>query len=130
MKIKIGSKLHSIRENRKLSQAEMADLLNIPASSYARYERGDSSVELDKLVSFAEALGVQVTELLPETLQMNNNNSGQGGFIIFGSHSTTNYYYYDKDSTIQQKDEQIKLLEERLKRLEELLSKSEGNKDK
>lgn len=120
MKVKIGSKLHSIRENRKLSQAEMAELLSIPASSYARYERGDSSIELDKLVGFAEALGVQVTELLPETLQMNNN-TGNGGLIILGTQIVN--HYHDSSMLIGQKDEFIKSLEERINQLEELVSK-------
>jgi transcriptional regulator with XRE-family HTH domain len=125
MKLKVGHKLLAIREQRKLTQAEIADVLDVPTSTYARIERNETSVSLDKLTSFAEALQVPMHELLPETVSITNNstNSGQGG-VIFG-----NLYFYQGDTvatshiaaenkvlkeTLKQFEEKIKELEEKL----------------
>jgi transcriptional regulator with XRE-family HTH domain len=91
MKSRIGLNLLKIREQKKLTQTAMAEILQIPPSTYAHYERNETSVDLENIVSFAEKLAVPVQELMPETLAItnNNHNSGNGGGIIFG-----NQYYY------------------------------------
>ena len=112
MKLKIGSKLFIIREERRLTQAEMADLLCMPISSYSRIERNENSVEIDKVLLFASALQVPVNELLPETLAINNNHHslGNGGGIVFG-----NQYFYNSES------EALKALQEENWNLQRLI---------
>lgn len=109
MKLRLGSRLLAIREERKLSQAEMADILGLPSSTYSRIERNETSVELEKLAGFAEALQVPIQELLPETLAIttNNNNSSQGGGVNFG---TINYHFYGTDelSRLKAENEELK----------------------
>ncbi len=39
MKMKVGQRLFTAREERKLTQAEMAEMLNVSPSTYARIER-------------------------------------------------------------------------------------------
>jgi transcriptional regulator with XRE-family HTH domain len=123
MKLKIGNKLLAIREERAMTQVDMAELLSIPESTYAGYERNETQVDYNKIVSFAEKLGVPVQELLPETVSITNNNAGQGGSVVFG-----NQYVYLGDSVLnrtlsqenQELKERIALLEAKL---EELLKK-------
>ncbi len=123
MKLRIGNKLSTIREDRKMTQIEMAELLQIPESTYARYERNESQVAYNKLVNFAELLNVPVQELLPETFAITNNSQGQGGSVVFG-----NQYVYVGDSVAnktlanenQELREKLALLE---KKIDELLGK-------
>lgn len=127
MKLAIGQKLLTIREDRNMTQAEMADLLQIPDATYSRYERNETQTPYNKIVKFAELLHVPVQELLPETMSINtnNNNSGQGtGNFIFGSQ-----YFYVGDSIANQAlAQENQVLKEKLetleKKLEELLGKS------
>ena len=93
MKLKLGTRLLSFREERRLTQAEMAELLQLPVSSYSRIERNENSVEIEKILEFANALNIPVQELLPETISIHNNSHGYGGGVIFG-----NQYYYGVDS--------------------------------
>lgn len=124
MKLRIGNKLLAIREERAMTQIDMADLLGIPESTYARYERNETQVNYNKIVTFAEKLNLPVQELLPETVAITNNNSGQGGSVVFG-----NQYVYLGDSVVNKNlsqenhelKERIALLEAKL---EELLNKS------
>jgi transcriptional regulator with XRE-family HTH domain len=98
MKLRVGSRLLSIREDRRLSQAEMADLLGLTSSTYARIERNETSLELEKLPIFADKLGVPIQELLPETIAITSHidNGGFGGGVNFG---TQNFYYAESDQT-------------------------------
>ena len=76
MKIKVGNKLMSIREERKLNQNEMAELLGISPSSYGRIERNESTTDLEQIVSFSKTLNVPIQDFLPETTSINNNQNG------------------------------------------------------
>ena len=115
MKLNVGNKLHYIREDRKLTQSEMADLLGLPTSTYQRVERGMTSVELDQLVQFARQLNIPIMELLPDILSLHNNynGSGQGGQLIFGNQYIYNYGS-DVDDKLKQENEELRI------RLEEL----------
>lgn len=122
MKTRIGTRLLAIREERGMRQIDMAEMLDIPESTYARYERNESQVDYNKLVSFAKKLEIPVQELLPETVSItnNNHNSGQGGGVIFG-----NQYFYlgdelAKNGLVQENQElksKVALLEEKIEKL-------------
>jgi len=47
MKLKLGQKLLQERENRKMTQAEFAELLGMSQSTYARLERNESKADLE-----------------------------------------------------------------------------------
>lgn len=123
MKLRIGNKLSTIREDRKMTQIEMAELLQIPESTYARYERNENQVGYDKIAKFAEMLNVPIQELLPDTFSVTNNSQGQGGSVVFG-----NQYVYVGDSVAnktlvkenQELKEKLALLEQKI---DELLNK-------
>ena len=55
-KIQIGQKISSAREKKRLSQAEVADLVKIHTNYYARIERGDANPTLDVLLAIADVL--------------------------------------------------------------------------
>jgi transcriptional regulator with XRE-family HTH domain len=109
MKDKVGSKLLEIRLERGLIQAEMADLLGIPESTYQNYELNKSKVDYQKLTEFAKKLKVGVHEFFPESSSTtnNNSNSGQGGGVNFG---TQNFYLGNEvvNSALTKENEELR----------------------
>lgn len=113
MKLKLGSRLHQIREDRKLSQEAMSELLSMSASAYSRLERGETSLPFEDLPNVAKALGIGVQDLLPDTLTIHNaNNSNQSG-LIFGNI----YNYHQSSDAIKELQQKIEALEEIIRKL-------------
>lgn len=125
MKLTIGNRLLAIRQDRKMTQGEMADLLSVPESTYSRYERNESQLAYNKIVQFSELLNVPIQELLPETFSItnNNHNAGQGGGVIFGNQ----YFYLGDNVSNQALAKENQNLKEKLavleQKIEELLNK-------
>jgi transcriptional regulator with XRE-family HTH domain len=123
MKLRIGTKLLAIREDRNMTQLDMADLLGIPDSTYARYERNETQIDYNKLVTFAEKLKVPVQELLPDTVSITNNSTGNGGSVVFGNQ----YFYFgdnDENQTLLKENKELKdKIADLESKLEEILTK-------
>ncbi|TAD96851.1 MAG: XRE family transcriptional regulator [Bacteroidetes bacterium] len=125
MKMRVGTRLFNEREDRKLTQAEMADLLNVSASTYARIERNETSVDIEQIAHFAKKLDVPIQDFLPDTISVNNsshqNNQNAQGLVLGNIY---NYNYSDKDEShkdLAHEIEKLKIqLEERDKRIEVL----------
>lgn len=58
--------LKTIREERGLTQQELADGIQISQSAIARYETGDQTPRLETLIKMANFLNVRVDELLDQ----------------------------------------------------------------
>ena len=54
----IGERLKIIRQKLKLSQKEMASLLNVSLNAYQRYEMGSRGLNLDKMKILAQRLNI------------------------------------------------------------------------
>lgn len=68
----IAHNIKSIRESKKVSQAEMARKLDLDPAAYFRIEKRGDKLSIEQLKNIAEALGVSVIELLtgePQTTQ-------------------------------------------------------------
>ena len=61
----IGKKLKEIREQRKLSQEEVAKTTGISITYYAGIERGEENPTIAVIESICKALRVQSSEILP-----------------------------------------------------------------
>jgi transcriptional regulator with XRE-family HTH domain len=118
MKIKVGNKLMSIREERKLNQNEMAELLGISPSSYGRIERNESSPDLDQLVQFSKTLNVPIQDFLPNTFSIHNNHNGGQAGIIFGTFN----YFTDKNAEVVKMESENRLLQLEITHLKEKIS--------
>lgn len=59
-KRRTGQRIATIREEKKLSQQELADLSGITQTNISRIEQGKYSVGFDILVKIAEALGKRI----------------------------------------------------------------------
>lgn len=123
MKIKIGTRLHSIRNEKKLTQDEMADILGIPSTTYGRIERGETSVQFDDLSKYSEALGLPIQDLLPEIFAIHNNHNQNQSGLIFGNI----YNYYDRTEYTKELEIKIKLLENENLKLKQLFGSEPQN---
>lgn len=123
MKMKVGNKLFSTREERKLTQNEMADLLGLSSSAYSRLERNQVSVEVEQIVNFAKVLDVPIQDFLPEIFSITNrdNDNGHVGVLI------GNFYNYGSEANeklakeVEVLTEKNEMLEGKIKDLEQII---------
>lgn len=67
VKQKYGNIIRIIRQNKSLSQQNMADEMGITVSSYSKMERGEIDIKLSRLLQIAEALDVPLSEIIGDT---------------------------------------------------------------
>lgn len=60
----IGEKIISLRAKQKMSQADLAEKLNVSRQSVSKWETGASVPELDKLILMSELFHVSLDELV------------------------------------------------------------------
>ena len=64
--INIISVLRATRINKNITQAEMAKLLNTTKSFVSKVENRERRLDVIELLSWIDALGVSVSDVLPE----------------------------------------------------------------
>lgn len=84
MKLQIGTKLHAIRDERRLTQEKMGKLLHMSTSAYACLERNETRVDVEELHKFSKTLNIPLHEFLPDTFSIHNTNHGQAS-VVFGN---------------------------------------------
>lgn len=62
--VDFANKIREKRLEKKLTQEEVAKRAGITFITYGRIERGDTSAKIDQLESIADALAIDVKELL------------------------------------------------------------------
>ena len=62
--MKLSEKIYYYRKKAKLSQEELAARVGVSRQAVSKWELGDATPELDKLVALARAFGVTTDELL------------------------------------------------------------------
>ncbi len=62
----IGNKIRLLREERGLSQENMAAALEMTQSNYARLEKDDNRISVSRLIIIAKTLDITITELVGE----------------------------------------------------------------
>lgn len=62
--INLGMHIRRLRENKSISQQNLADICNMPKTSIGRVERGEVSVTIKTLIKIANALEIEPKELL------------------------------------------------------------------
>ncbi|MFD2743152.1 MULTISPECIES: helix-turn-helix domain-containing protein [Sphingobacterium] len=59
----LGKHLSKLRADRKLSQEELANLIDIPISQVGRIERGEGNPTVTTLHLFAQAFNISIKDL-------------------------------------------------------------------
>ena len=60
----VNEKIRKIREAKDWSQEQMAENLNMSLNGYAKIERGESKIYLDKLEQIAQVFDIDIVELM------------------------------------------------------------------
>ena len=60
----VNEKIRKIREAKDWSQEQMAEKMNMSLNGYAKIERGESKIYLDKLEQIAQVFDIDVVELM------------------------------------------------------------------
>jgi len=63
----IGSRIQTIRKKKRITQATLAEALEVSVSTISRIERGDLKISLPRLNQISERLGVKEGEILNGT---------------------------------------------------------------
>lgn len=63
----IGKAVRSFREERQLTQSQLAESSDLTRTSIVHIEKGDQRIPIDRLYKIAEALQVQIMDILPIT---------------------------------------------------------------
>lgn len=120
----IGYKLKKIRENKRFSQQEIANVLDISQKTYFNIESNKSKPTIPQLSKLSEFLDFDLLELLQEqgiTFNQKNKKGGNNG-IIHNNYSFEKEQYEarlkDKEIIIKQKEEINNLLKDKINSLE------------
>lgn len=62
--MEFNNKLYNLRKQRGLSQEEMANRLNVSRQTVSKWEIGDSTPDMEKLVAISELFDVSLDELV------------------------------------------------------------------
>ena len=97
----VGNKIRLLREERGLSQENMAVSLDMTQSNYARLEKDDNRISVPRLLVIAKTLDITVTELVGEKANtVVNQNTQRDAFAYFQSN-----FQSDKEHIQTLKDE-------------------------
>jgi transcriptional regulator with XRE-family HTH domain len=127
----LGTKLLNLRRQHKLSQTEIADILDVSQNAYNKWEADKCKPSADNLLKLSQYYNVDIIELLNENEKINlSNNEIKGGNNFFANNiPTINTVNIQPPSEIMERvlqtQEQIsKLLESQFRLIEELLKKN------
>lgn len=70
-----GAMIRTIREQRKMTQLELAQKLNVSGKAVSKWENGRGYPDISMLEPLSEALGISVIELLSGSCVSNSNRS-------------------------------------------------------
>ncbi|MEU1410100.1 helix-turn-helix transcriptional regulator [Streptomyces sp. NPDC093228] len=60
----VGERIRYVREHHNLTQLEVCSRSGVDVASYSRIEQGHASPKLDTLIRIADAIGVDLAELV------------------------------------------------------------------
>ncbi|TAN51983.1 MAG: XRE family transcriptional regulator [Methylococcaceae bacterium] len=125
--MQVHEKLKVIRQCKGWSQEEMAENLGYSANGYAKIERGETDIKVDKLEKIAEAIGVDLQQLLGLNEKNifnvieNFTQSSQSGNIYL----TETQCAHELEKALlllQERDKEIENLKQQLMQLQEINS--------
>lgn len=62
---KLTQNIRRIREEKKLTQAELAEKLSMSETGYAKIERGENNLAFYRIEQIADVLGVNLADIIP-----------------------------------------------------------------
>ena len=126
--MKVHEKIRTLREAKNWSQEDMAEKLNMSVSGYSKIERGETKTYIPKLEQIAEALNVDLVELIPQNGNHIYMSSGDGNYCnIIGSPAGLSFEIQKQQLQLEMKDKElfmqqreIEILREQVLQLKEI----------
>lgn len=144
--MKTTEKIREQRENLNWSQEQMAEKLNLTANGYAKIERGETKLYLDRLEQIAQIFNVDITKLLPDkelVIVCDNDttigdNSNSNNIHLYSSNNSTlakeveklQSIIEQKDILLAEKDQRIAEKEQHIQRLDKMIQFLENQNNK
>lgn len=111
--MKTNEKLRQLREMQNWTQEEMAEKMQMSASGYAKLERGDNNLNIERLEQIAHIFNIDIADLTSQEKGMI--------FVVGGDYGNNNSIsHYGSTDTIIQELEKLKLI---VTHKEEIISK-------
>lgn len=82
----IHEKIRLLRHMNKLNQEEMANLLDMSTNGYAKIERGESALTIERLQQIAQKFDITLVDLLL---------LGDKNLFVFGDNNTNNLSHHN-----------------------------------
>lgn len=112
-----GTRLLKLRKESRLSQQQVADLIDVSQNTYSRWESDLSSFKIEYLPKLANVFNVEPTELIPQgTIVKIVNNKGNKDSSVNGFEISMDARELYKD-LLESKNEVIRLLKTENERL-------------
>jgi len=116
--MQIHEKLRVMRQCKNWTQEELAEKLGWAVNSYAKIERGEAGIKLDKLTKLAEVFGVDAQELVDTNEQTifnyaencNPTNLSQGYILLTETQCV--HELEKKELLLAERDKEIEHLKE------------------
>lgn len=131
--MKVNEKIKNYQEKNKWSQEDMANQLQMSASAYAKIERGDTRLHLDKLQQIAQVFNIDVFDLMPndakniivninENGESNNTNYSVTNDVLAKEIENLKNLIAQKDLFIQEKDQRLAKKDKQIQTLNEMIN--------
>ena len=102
----LKEKIKNLREMNGWSQEVMAERLDMSKNGYARIERGESKLNMERLEQIAEIFNIDVVDLISQEYE-------RAIFVIGGDSSNktgNNTTYYGNSDSLAAENEKLKLI--------------------
>lgn len=124
--MQVHDKLRVLRVCRSWSQEQMAERLGWAPNTYAKIERGETDIKLEKLQQIADVLGIELSELLrindgPVFNFAENVTQGNLAHTILLSESQCAHELDKARLVIAHKDQEIAWLREQVAQLQQVI---------
>lgn len=119
---KIGSRIKHLRIVHSLTQENVADLLKISTSNYAKIERGEIDITILRLEQIARVFGTKMTDLLSEIFVQNiSGDHGHNSFV--GNNQGASIQIHESSPQLEMLSQAVQRLTKRIDVLEAKVSK-------
>ncbi|MGX2973533.1 helix-turn-helix domain-containing protein [Ursidibacter arcticus] len=98
--MQIHDKIRMIREQNKFSQEDIAEKINMSPSGYAKIERGETKLYIDKLEKIAQIFNMDIIDLI---------NNDKNFCVLINENSQSSSNYYNSDDALIIENEKLKI---------------------
>lgn len=137
---KLRQSIRDIREDKHFTQADMAEKLGLSITGYAKIERGQSQINIERLQQISKVLEVSIADLIPfgddGVVVFNNSNDNfsnssnfslaLGNPALEAEVANLRQILAHKNEIVESRDREINLLRQQVETLQKLISSLEN----